>query len=236
MRVLKTQPDIVLGNLLHLVLWNVCELGGLPTFNASNRGRTSELDYFQVYHFKKAQRNSGVYSISPHWQIVVTVKFRAFTFSTVQLHVIVNSVPCWHKQCHSRFMDKAGRVFVSLSFSKQDLRLFLMLTKLGKQISFYPLRWVNIYYYCHKHNVTNNCLWETGQIARRESHLEIKNKGIFSIEEGNSIQMQNHIEKATLWSHVVKARNMIVWCLPRAQQERRISFTLQIAVSEEKNH
>lgn len=40
-----------------------------------------------------------------------------------------------------------GGFFVRLGFTKQDLKLFLMLLQLRKYVIFYPLSWVNDHYY-----------------------------------------------------------------------------------------
>lgn len=96
--------------------------------------------------FPKPQRNRKVFFISPALTNNGCCKIQDGFFSTVQFHVIVNSVSCC--QCYSGFMVTWLEGFsVWLSFSKQDLQLFLMLTKLVKYITFYSLNWVNDHYY-----------------------------------------------------------------------------------------
>lgn len=127
----------------------------LPIFNNNSHRRSL---YFQVYHLKikhprtKPEETGESISFYQYWQILASVIYRTFSFSTVWFHVILNSVllPAllWiHSTC-----VKVGGLF--MSSNKHDLPLLFMQTQQVHYFSSFEMcEWPLL---CYKHSVTNN--------------------------------------------------------------------------------
>lgn len=134
-----------------------------------------------------------------------------------------DSILSWilSSQCYSGFTYMSEGRGLFMSSSKHDLPLLLMQSQQGKHIAFYPLRCTNDHYYAT--NTVSPIMVNEKLNKFLEEICILKFKWIFFLEEGNSIKMQKHVENATLWRHAVKANNMLIWYLLRAQQGRGIS-------------
>lgn len=186
----------------------------LPIFNNNNHRRSL---YFQVYHLKikhprtKPEETGESISFYQYWQILASVIYQTI-FPSPQF----DSMLSWILTCYQRYSGFTVHVWRLGDCLCHPISMIFhyFSCKHNKYITSHPLRCVNDHYYA-TNTVSPIMINENWNKFLEESCI-LKWKWIFFLEEGNSIKMLKRVENATLWRHVDKANNMIVWCLLRA--------------------